>query len=63
MVLMTFGVENYWELKAPKSGLSGGAIAGIVIGCIAFVVLVGVGIYCLAKKKKTEGGDFYTKAN
>jgi hypothetical protein len=41
--------------------LSGGAIAGIVIGCVAFVCLVGIGIYCLVKKKAP--GDGYTAQN
>ena len=31
--------------------LSGGAIAGIVIGCIAFVALVGLGVFCFLKKR------------
>eukprot|EP01060_Flectonema_neradi_P036958 TRINITY_DN72_c0_g1_i2.p1 TRINITY_DN72_c0_g1~~TRINITY_DN72_c0_g1_i2.p1 ORF type:complete len:1353 (+),score=270.79 TRINITY_DN72_c0_g1_i2:110-4168(+) len=35
-------------------GLSGGAIAGIVIGCVVFVVIVVVLIYCLCCKKAPE---------
>ena len=35
-----------------KKGLSGGAIAGIVIGCIAFVAIVVVVVVILIKKKK-----------
>lgn len=47
-------------MTAPSSGLSGGAIAGIVIGCIAFIAILGVVIYCVTKKKDQ---DFYTKQN
>ena len=32
-------------------GLSGGAIAGIVIGIILFLLLIGVGVYMMKKKK------------
>ena len=35
-------------------GLSGGAIAGIVIGCVAFVVIVVVIVYCLCCKAAPE---------
>ena len=45
------------EKKAPednggKKGLSAGAIAGIVIGCIAGVGLIGLGVYFFLKRKK-----------
>ena len=52
---MTFKLEYYHK---PSSGLSGGAIAGIVIGCVAFVCLVGIGIYCLVKRKGNSGGEY-----
>jgi|JI6StandDraft_1071083.scaffolds.fasta_scaffold02944_20 hypothetical protein len=37
--------------ETPIQGLSGGAIAGIVVGSLAAVSLLGVGIYCWKKKK------------
>ena len=38
-------------------GLSGGAIAGIVIGCVAFVVIVVVVVYCLCCKGSDSEAD------
>jgi len=38
------------------SGLSGGAIAGIVIGCIAGVALIGLGVFVWHKK---SGNNFF----
>jgi len=35
-------------------GLGGGAIAGIVIGALAGVILIAVGIYCCTKKKSGD---------
>lgn len=35
-------------------GLGGGAIAGIVIGALAAMILIAVGIYCCTKEKKSE---------
>lgn len=32
--------------------ISYGAILGYTIGCLAFVVIVGLGIYCLCKRKE-----------
>ena len=47
-----------------STGLSGGAIAGIVIGCLAGVALIGVAIYFLACNKKDEKGQYeVTKVN
>ena len=36
--------------KNPNNGLSGGAIAAIVISCVAAVVGVGIVFYCLRRK-------------
>ena len=58
MVSLYYGAVGFVELTAPSSGLGGGAIAGIVIGCIAFIAILGVVIYCVTKKKDQ---DFYTK--
>ena len=42
-----------------STGLSGGAIAGIVIGCLAGVALIGVAIYFLACNKKDDDKGKY----
>ncbi|CAM5176417.1 unnamed protein product, partial [Eretmochelys imbricata] len=39
---------------APRPGLSAGAVAGIVIGSLAGVALVGVGAYFLYSRRQTE---------
>ena len=44
--------------KAP--GLSGGAIAGIVIACVVVAAGIAVGIFFLLKKKKGNGGSATT---
>ena len=36
--------------RESSSGLSGGAIAGIVLGSVAAVVAIGIAIYCLTRK-------------
>ena len=38
-----------------KGGLSAGAIAGIVVGCVVFVAGVAVGVFFLLKKKGVIG--------
>lgn len=40
-----------------KGGLSGGAIAGIVIGCVAAVAIVATVTVILIKRKSTRGGN------
>ncbi|XP_023340578.1 L-type lectin-domain containing receptor kinase S.1 isoform X2 [Eurytemora carolleeae] len=45
----TFGVPTIED-----SGLSGGAIAGIVIGCLAGVVLIGAGGAMVVKNQKAK---------
>ena len=42
-------------------GLSGGAIAGIVIGCILGVLLIEYGVFALLYKKKLISGAFFGK--
>ncbi len=42
-------------------GLSGGAIAGIVIGCILGVLLIEYGVFALLYKKKFISGAFFGK--
>ena len=42
-------------------GLSGGAIAGIVIGCILGVLLIEYGVFALLYKKKLISGAFFEK--
>lgn len=37
-----------------KSGLSGGAVAGIVIGCLVFVALVFFVVYYCKKRSETR---------
>lgn len=43
-------------LEVKPKGLSGGAIAGIVIGVLLLVGGVGVGAYCYCQKKKEKNG-------
>eukprot|EP00347_Sterkiella_histriomuscorum_P003311 403364770 len=40
--------------SSDSSGLPGGAIAGIVIGILALVIILAIGGYCYYKKKRTE---------
>ncbi len=40
-----------------KDGLSAGAIAGIVIGCVAGVAIIAVGVFFIVKKSKKANGD------
>ena len=43
--------------KCDEDGLSGGAIAGIVIGILALLALIGGLIaYCVCKNKKSKQG-------
>merc|ERR1719378_8775 len=46
--------RNFPVTETCSTGLSGGAIAGIVIGCIAGVALIGVGVYFLFFNKTSE---------
>lgn len=43
----------------PPDSLGAGAIAGIVVGVIAAIVIVGVGIYCMKKGKGKPVGPAY----
>ena len=43
------------------AGLSGGAIAGIVIGCMLGVLLIEYGVFALLYKKKLISGAFFAK--
>ncbi len=47
--------------KAPK--LSTGALIGIIVGGVALVVLIGVGIFCFIKKRKAKVTATYDKLN
>ncbi len=47
----TYAVRFEQEMVESKKGLSGGAIAGIVIGVVAFLAAVAVGCLFLLKKK------------
>lgn len=40
--------------ETPKGGLSGGAIAGIVIACVVVVAAIAVGVFFVIKKKKQQ---------
>ncbi|CAL4078955.1 unnamed protein product, partial [Meganyctiphanes norvegica] len=40
------------QKKSKSDGFSGGEIAGIVIGCIAGVALIGIAIFFIVKRKK-----------
>jgi len=48
---------NFPKTEVCSTGLSGGAIAGIVIGCLAGVALIGVAIYFLACRGGEDGED------
>ncbi|TRY77777.1 hypothetical protein TCAL_01689 [Tigriopus californicus] len=53
MVTNSIGSSNYtYTFTDVKNVLSGGAIAGIVIGCLAIVILIGVAVVLVMKKKK-----------
>ena len=41
---------NLNKNREPGNGLSGGEIAAIVIGCVAAVVLVGVGVFMIQRR-------------
>lgn len=45
-------INNF--IKKDDNGLSGGAIAGIVLGSVAAVVAIGIVIYCLIRKKSPK---------
>jgi len=47
------------EKSSNGGGLSGGEIAGIVIGVVAFVGLVGIGIACwIYRRRKRSASKF-----
>jgi hypothetical protein len=47
---------------AASNSLSGGAIAGIVIGSVAFVaIVIGVSVYCLRKRSRAAASSQLTK--
>lgn len=54
----TVGKSTSYDWTIPcSSGLSGGAIAGIVIGCVVFVALVIVGIVWY-RRRSASGGSY-----
>ena len=56
--VLTTAEATYAELEAKSNKkLSGGAIAGIVIGCVAFVACVGFLLWFFLFKKKKEDKD------
>ena len=48
--------EEYAALPA-EGGLNGGEIAGIVIGCVAAVAIIGVAAFLVYRKKKAGGKE------
>lgn len=50
-LFITFYFLSLLESSTPSSGLSAGAIAGIVIACLVVVVAAGVGVYYCVRKK------------
>ena len=56
--VLTTAEATYAELEAKSNKkLSGGAIAGIVIGCVAFVAIVCFLLWFFLFKKKKEDKD------
>ncbi len=37
--------------------MSTGVILGIVFGCLAFVITLGIGIICIIRKRRSNGVD------
>lgn len=52
-----FNVDVSKQANPPNNGLSGGAIAGIVIGVLAGVTLIGIIVFFILKKKKRSSKD------
>ncbi|KAM5132163.1 uncharacterized protein ACMZJ9_018931 [Mantella aurantiaca] len=52
-----FTVDVAVAVTMAKKGLDGGAIAGIVIGVLAAVTLIGILIFFIVKKKKRSGNN------
>jgi len=55
--ITTTGTAPPTPPSSSSSGLGGGAIAGIVIGCIVLLALIGVGVYCLVGKSSKKNND------
>ncbi len=56
-------VTVYEETAAPETpeGLSGGAVAGIVIGCVVGALIIAYGVCALLYRKKLISGAFFAK--
>ena len=52
--LYNFGDDSNGKENKKKKKLSAGAIAGIVIGCVAFVAIIVVIVVIVVKKKKVS---------
>lgn len=62
MVTNAIGSANYsFEFMNVKNRLSGGAITGIVIACLAAVAVIGIVIFLIVKKKKKSGKGKFNK--
>lgn len=42
----------YYSSANPQSGLSVGAITGIVVGCVALLSLIPIALWCYKRQKK-----------
>lgn len=50
----TDNYNNNIRFRKKSSGLSGGAIAGIVIACVVVLILISLILMCLKKPRKGE---------